>query len=253
MNLAFRKFSIIYGPVYSRRLGKSLGINLLGIGEKICTFDCKYCERGWTEKDNFSDIDCKNIPKVSDVAEALEEALENIHIEPEHFTFSGNGEPTLHPEFTEIVDEVIRIRNEKSPKTKIAILSNSTTLNKPEIINLLDKLDERIMKLDTGNEEMFKVFNSPLNITKLCEVVEGIKRLNNITIQSLFAKGSEGNYTMENINDWVEILKVIKPNYVQLYTLDRGYPSDNIFPLEYEELINIESLLKKNGINVKVY
>jgi wyosine [tRNA(Phe)-imidazoG37] synthetase (radical SAM superfamily) len=253
MSLTSRKIGIIYGPVNSRRLGRSLGINLMGNEEKICSLNCKYCERGWTEFYDTSCIDNKNFPDVPEVAEALAEALDSIHTEPEYFTFSGNGEPTLHPDFPEIVDEVIRNRNEKSPKTKIAILSNSTTLGNPKIIEALEKLDEKIMKLDAGNEETFKLFNDPLSKITLDEVVEGIKQLKNITVQALFANGIEGNYTIRNLIDWIEKLKIINPDYVQIYTLDRGYPSENIYPLEIKELHYIEFFLRIHKIKAKIY
>lgn len=253
MNKIFRKSGIIYGPVYSRRLGISLGINLLGNEEKICTFNCKYCECGWTESDVLDKNKKINYPEVNDVIKSLEEELERIDIESDYFTFSGNGEPTLHPEFPRIVEEVIRTRNKKSPKAKIALLSNSTTINRPGIIGALEKLDEKIMKLDAGNEATYELFNSPICKISLGEVIEGLKKMNNLKIQTLFAKGSDGNYSKENINDWSEKIREINPETVQIYTLDRGYPSEKIFPLDSVELGVIESILKRDNINVKIY
>ncbi len=131
--------------------------------------------------------------------ESLKKEIDRIDIESDYFTFSGNGEPTLHPKFPWIVEEVIRIRNKKSPKTRIALLSNSTTINRPGILGDLERLDEKIMKLDAGNEATYELFNSPLCKISLDEVVEGLKKIKNLTIQALFAKGSDGNYSKENI------------------------------------------------------
>lgn len=252
MSTVTRKVGIIYGPVNSRRLGRSLGINLMGYEKKLCTLNCRYCERGWTDFFDKSYLD-NRLPEVYEVSEALSDALENIKTEPEYFTFSGNGEPSLHPKFSDIVDEVIKIRNKKSPNTKIAILSNSTTLDSPKVIKSLAKLDEKIMKLDAGNEETFRLFNGPMSKITLKNIIEGLKKLKKVTIQSLFTNGIEGNYTIRNLTDWIEKLKIIKPEYVQIYTLDRGYPSENIFPLKYRELQYIETILKIHKINVKIY
>jgi wyosine [tRNA(Phe)-imidazoG37] synthetase (radical SAM superfamily) len=250
MSIKCRYNENIYGPVNSRRLGRSLGINLIGWDNKICTMNCKYCERGWTDFYNEYNIDKYNLPHVSDICESLEEILDNIQVKPDFLTFSGNGEPTLHPQFPEFVDEIVRIRNKKSPLSKIAILTNSTTLDKPGIVNSINKLDEKIMKLDAGNEETFKLFNAPMCKISLEDIIIGIMKIENTTIQSLFADGKEGNYTNQNLYDWIEKLKYIKPKKVQVYTLDRGYPSENIFPLGIKELKYIGSMLE--SINIKV-
>lgn len=253
MNRINIKSGIIYGPVHSRRLGISLGINLLGNEEKKCTFNCKYCECGWTESDVLDKNKKINYPKVNEVIESLVEELERINIDTDYFTFSGNGEPTLHPEFPRIIEEVIRIRNKKSLKTKIALLSNSTTINRPEIIRAMDRLDEKIMKLDAGNVETYESFNSPICRISLDEVVEGLKKIKNLTVKAFFAKGSNGNYSKENIDDWCERIKDINPELVQIYTLDRECSSEKIFPLNSVELSEIESLLKRGNINVNIY
>lgn len=244
---------IIYGPINSRRLGWSLGINLFGNKKKICSLNCKYCERGWTDLLNNKFLNSRNFPEVLEVVETLENTLDDIRIKPEYLTFSGNGEPTLYPRFSEIVDEVVKIRNRKLPETKIAILSNSTTLDNNDVIYTLEKFDERIMKLDVGNEKTFRIFNSPIKNITLEEVIIGLKKLKNITIQSLFAGGNEGNYKEKNLEDWLEMLKIINPNYVQIYTIDRSYPSNNIYPIGLVDLKYIELLLKKHKIRAGVY
>lgn len=251
MSLSVKRHGLIYGPVNSRRLGRSLGINLLGWNKKICTLNCKYCERGWTEI--YYDLEKGDYPDVDEIISELEIILESLTQKPEYITFSGNGEPSLHPEFSLIVDKVISIRNKKSPCSKVAILSNSTTLDNDEVINSLEKLDEKIMKIDAGNEVTFKRFNSQMNNITLEQVINGLRKLKNPIIQTLFANGEDGNYKSDNIKDWIEILKSINPKNVQIYTLDRGYPSDKIYPLEVEELEYLQILLKDNNIKAEIY
>lgn len=247
------KQHIVYGPVLSRRLGVSLGINLLPLNKKICSLDCLYCECGWTQIHTNISSGIDGFPKVSDVRESLINKLLNNRINIDHLTFAGNGEPTLHPDFRSIVDEIIKIRDKYLPETKIAILSNSTTLNSKEIRDSISKLDVPIMKLDAGNEETFIKYNRPANNIKFSEIISGLLQLNNIIIQSLFTGGEKGNFNEKNISDWIEILLQIKPNYVQIYSLDRNYPSDEILPLDKHNLIKIQTEFKKYNIKAEVF
>lgn len=247
------KQHIVYGPVLSRRLGVSLGINLLPLDKKICSLDCLYCECGWTQIHTNISSGIDGFPKVSDVIESLINKLSDNRINIEHLTFAGNGEPTLHPDFPLIVDEIIKIRDKYFPETKIAILSNSTTLNSKEIRDSISKLDVPIMKLDAGNEETFIMYNRPAENIKFSEIISGLLQLNNIIIQSLFTGGKKGNYNEKNISDWIELLLKIKPNYVQIYSLDRNYPSDEILPLDKHNLIKIQTELEKYNIKSEVF
>lgn len=247
------KQHIVYGPVLSRRLGVSLGINLLPLDKKICSLDCLYCECGWTQIHTNISSGIDGFPKVSDVIESLINKLSDNRINIEHLTFAGNGEPTLHPDFPLIVDEIIQIRDKYLPETKIAILSNSTTLNSKEIRDSISKLDVPIMKLDAGNEETFIKYNRPAENIKFSEIISGLLQLNNIIIQSLFTGGKKGNYNEKNISDWIELLLKIKPNYVQIYSLDRNYPSDEILPLDKHNLIKIQTELEKYNIKSEVF
>lgn len=247
------KQHIVYGPVLSRRLGVSLGINLLPLDKKICSLDCLYCECGWTQIHTNISSGIDGFPKVSDVIESLINKLSDNRINIEHLTFAGNGEPTLHPDFPLIVDEIIQIRDKYLPETKIAILSNSTTLNSKEIRDSISKLDVPIMKLDAGNEETFIMYNRPAENIKFSEIISGLLQLNNIIIQSLFTGGKKGNYNEKNISDWIELLLKIKPNYVQIYSLDRNYPSDEILPLDKHNLIKIQTELEKYNIKSEVF
>jgi wyosine [tRNA(Phe)-imidazoG37] synthetase (radical SAM superfamily) len=252
MSFTDLKRNITYGPVYSRRLGYSMGINLLE-NQKICSFDCLYCEKGWTKihTDKISgDI---ILPSVTEIITEVENVLRNLLNPPNHITFAGNGEPTLHPDFDKIVDEIIELRDKYFPFSRIAILSNSSTVSNENILYALSKLDKKIMKLDAGNQEMFELYNSPANGLTIDEVTEGLCRVENVIIQSLFTEGKSGNFTDENIHDWLVRLKRIKPVSVQLYTLDRAYPSDEIAVLDYDKLEYLRKLLFNENIEAEVF
>jgi len=256
------KKGIIYGPVNSRRLGTSLGVNIMPFDKKICSFDCLYCQYGWTSyhtnviERNF------DLPSVGDISDTLERALITYTVNlitnnkgeyPLYITFSGNGEPTLHPQFPQIVDEVIKIRNKVSPLSQTTILSNSTKVNEPDIKTALSKLDVRIMKLDAGNEDTFRSYNYPAEGISLDNITEGLAALKDVTIQTLFTGGKLGNYNDKNISDWIIRLKQISPIKVQLYSLDRGYPSEYITHINKEMLVKIKLLLEKQNIASEVY
>lgn len=244
--------NIIYGPVNSRRLGSSLGLNILGSKTKVCSFDCVYCQYGWTAdwEDEKSDI---HLPSADEIENALTDKLKTMESEPDYITFSGNGEATIHPKFTEIVDAVINIRNKYSPSSKTAILSNSSEIFKKEIKISLSKLDERIMKLDAGLPNVFSAYNRPRKYVDLDIITEELASMNDVIIQTLFCKGDAGNFTDENINSWLARIKKIKPLHVQIYSLDRGYPSDSIFPVNKDELNVIKEKTEKAGIKGEVF
>ncbi len=243
---------IVYGPVHSRRLGISLGLNILPTKIKVCSFDCLYCQYGWT--DEFDDKTLSKIlPSKEEILDALETQLKEMNYQPDYITFSGNGEATLHPEFGAIVDGVIAIRNKYTPHAKTTILSNSTQVFKPEVREALAKLDERIMKLDAGYDDVFKNYNRPAKHVYLEVITDALANMKDITIQTLFTLGPMGNYTDKNISAWLERIKKIKPVFVQVYSLDRGYPSEEISYVSKEELGKIKELLDKENIRSEVY
>ena len=244
--------NIVYGPVNSRRLGVSLGLNILPTKTKVCSFDCLYCQYGWTEDFNDNTLS-EVLPSKKEILEELENRLKEMNYEPDYITFSGNGEATLHPEFGAIVDGVIKLRNKYTPHAKTAILSNSTQLFKPEIREALAKLDERIMKLDAGYEEMLRQYNRPAKYVYLDVITDVLTEMKDITIQTLFTSGPTGNFTEKNITAWVKRIKKIKPVFVQLYSLDRGYPSEGIAPVSHEELGKVKEILDKESIKSEVF
>lgn len=244
--------SIVYGPVHSRRLGISLGLNILPTKKKICSFDCLYCQYGWTEE--FDDETLRKVlPSREEIREGLENYLKKMDYEPDYITFSGNGEATLHPDFSAIVDDVNELRTKYTPHAKTTILSNSTQVFKPEVREALAKLDGIIMKLDAGDEETFRHYNRPRKYVNLDTITNELSKMNKVTIQTLFTLGDAGNYNDTNLSAWLDRIKKIKPDFVQLYSLDRGYPSESIEPVSKEQLGKIKLLLDKENISSEVY
>lgn len=255
------KNHIIYGPVNSRRLGRSLGINILPKEIKACTFNCAYCQYGWNQIYARPEMEMNkfNFPSAWQISDAVSYALIKLKSEgnlPAYLTFSGNGEPSLHPEFPQIVKMIINIKNELSPESKTAILSNSTYVHLSSVREALTWLDERIMKLDCGQENLFRKYNKPAHGITLKNIIEGLESLSSqvpVTIQTLFSSGKSGNFTKQNIARWVSIISLIKPVMVQIYSLSRGYPDLKLKPVLADELKIVSALLNQRGIPSGVY
>jgi wyosine [tRNA(Phe)-imidazoG37] synthetase (radical SAM superfamily) len=254
------KEGIIYGPVRSRRLGYSLGINVLPLGRKTCPFDCVYCQYGWTGVHTAIARDRgSSFPVADEVGESLARALTEFvdsPVRPAYLTFSGHGEPTLHPDFDRVVDRVIAARNARLPAAKTAILSNSALVRSLPVRKALLKLDQRIMKLDCGTPEVFKRFNRPCPGVHLDDITEGLAslaRLAPLTIQSLFCSGEGGNFNSRNIRAWMERLKSIRPAFVQIYSLDRPFPAPGLVPVPDDMLLRIKRLSEEEGIPAGIF
>lgn len=242
--------NIIYGPIQSRRLGSSLGINVLPPCVKVCIFNCLYCQYGWTD---FSNIKNANFPAAQKILNAVESALKTLPHLPKYLTFSGNGEPTLHPLFSDIVDGLLRLRDQFAPVSKTAILSNSGTAMIPSVRNALEKLDVRIMKLEAGSRKTFESYDRPIENIYIEAVTEGLSSLKDVTIQALFTKGKLGNFTETNLGEWVKRIKEISPVFIQLYTLDRNSPSKSISKLDKKELKQIQLQLENEDIHSDIF
>lgn len=247
------KNQLIYGPVRSRRLKWSLGINLLPFDSKVCTFDCLYCQYGLNHPVSNGEAQVQRFPSVAEVLDAVEEAVQTITPPPLYLTFSGNGEPTLHPDFKQIVAGVNDIRDRRSTVSKTSVLSNSTTLASPAVRQALGQLDEPILKLDAGTEDMFKRYNGSANGIDFNQTVQHLASLPNVTIQTLFSKGTGGNADPEHLDQWLLRIKRISPRFVQLYTLSRPSPTRSLLPLDREKLMEIRTMLDKEGISAEVY
>ena len=250
--------NIIFGPIKSRRLGNSLGINLLPLNNKFCSFNCIYCECGWT---NTFIIDSNKLVSADQVAKMLENKLKSI-IEAngsiDTITFAGNGEPTLHPEFSKIIDNTIISRNKYFPLAKISVLTNSSMLKKADVNSSLMKIDNALLKLDAGNEIMFNKINGPkgnLNFNQICTDIINFKGRK--IIQTMFLKGEiDGqiidNTTEEEINSWIELLKKINPDEIMIYPVDRDTPASNLIKISKEELDKIAEKINFLNAIVKV-
>ncbi len=249
---------IIFGPVFSRRLGQSLGLNLLPTGNKICTFNCIYCECGWTESNKG------NFVSVSDFTAALTDKLERMNEHGETadaLTFAGNGEPTLHPEFDKITDITIELRNKYMPGSDIAVLSNSTTLHRKQVLDSLLKIEKNIMKLDTGSDEMFIKVNQPSQSLNLDSIVQNLKKFNgNLIIQTLLLRGSYkgsqiDNTTISELSLLGNHLRSINPHTLMLYSVARGTPVETLEAISHDELQHAADILSGfiPECNIEIY
>jgi wyosine [tRNA(Phe)-imidazoG37] synthetase (radical SAM superfamily) len=251
--------SIVFGPVKSRRLGVSLGINLLPANRKICNFNCIYCECGWTGK---SDTSGEDLPSRKEVYEALEKKLSSMkkkNQEPDVITYAGNGEPTLHPEFPGIIDDSIILRNKYFPDARIAVLSNSTAISKPQIRRALLKVDQNILKLDSAFDLTVKIHNQPRIDVRVDDIIKGLKRFRGqLIVQTLFLRGTYkgkriDNTTQEEIDAWLKAIKKINPSEVMIYTISRDTPGrGNLSKVPMDELKRIAVLVNKIGIKTLV-
>ncbi len=249
---------IIFGPVQSRRLGVSLGINLLPKHGKVCSFDCIYCECGF----NAENAEDNKLPSRNEVHAALEmrlKQMQEMNEKPDAITFSGNGEPTMHPYFEEIVLDTIALRDRYFPDAKVCVLSNATQIRKENIFRTLNRVDLNILKLDCASNEMIKLIDQPkcqdFNIESL---IEDLKAFNgNLTIQTLFLTGQyQGNKidnTLENeLNQWLNVLKKINPKQVMIYTLNRATPVKQLEKVPVETLQLIAAKVKALGIETRI-
>lgn len=250
---------IIFGPVKSRRLGKSLGINLLPASRKVCNFNCIYCECGWTH--NVADPD-RYLPSREEVRSALDKKLlmmKSMNDPPDTITFAGNGEPTLHPSFPEIIDDTIELREKYFPGVKIAVLSNSSTITIPGIKEALLKVDMNILKLDSGFDLTVRIHNQPRVNIKVTELIENLKKFNGrLIIQTLFLRGLYNGRIIDNttpgeIEAWLRAIEIIKPSEVMVYTISRDTPDGNsLHRVPVTELEEIAARVRKLGIVTRV-
>jgi wyosine [tRNA(Phe)-imidazoG37] synthetase (radical SAM superfamily) len=258
--MSFLFHEVIFGPVHSRRLGVSLGINLLPVDKKFCTFNCIYCECGWTE-DAISG-DTPGLPKRELVIALLEEKLQQMLLKeraPDAITFAGNGEPTIHPEFPQIMEDVIRLRDQYFPDARVTVLSNSSTLNKPAVFHALKKAGDSIMKLDAGTEGTFRAINGPQPGITLAAVVEKLKDFEGqLIIQTLFLRGIVDGKPVDNTLDpefssWLRLVKDIRPKYVMMYPIDRATPNTTLEKISFDELKRIAEKVEQEGIMTQVF
>ena len=244
--------STVFGPVKSRRLGVSLGINLLPNDSKLCSFDCIYCECGW----NPDPRKVKAVlPGRNEVRVELERKLEKMAKRnelPDVITFAGNGEPTMHPDFASIIDDTIELRNRLTPGARIAVLSNSTMLFKEKVVKALNKIDDNILKLDSANPATVELMNCPVVHFDLNKVVQQLSAFNGkLIIQTMFLKGSfKGvdldNTSEEEVADWIKLLEKIAPQKVMIYTIARDTPLNTLSRIPVEKLNEIAAKVSQS-------
>jgi len=241
--------SPIFGPVHSRRLGVSLGINLLPSDGKVCTFDCVYCECGF----NADHRPHRPMPTREEVREALEARLKDMKANgphPDVLTFAGNGEPTAHPHFPEIIDDTLQLRDQYFPEAKVSVLSNSTMILRPEVHAALMRVDNNILKLDTVSADYIRRVDRPTGHYDVEAIIEGLKSFEgHVIIQTMFMCGSGVDNTGEAyVSPWLEAVKRIAPRQVMIYTIDRETPDPTLRKAGREVLDAIRDRVIQAGI-----
>ena len=259
----------VFGPIHSRRLGNSLGINLLPTRGKICNFDCIYCECGW----NADGRDDTVLPTAAQVRSALEDKLAGLMLEGtriDSITFSGDGEPTLNPEFPRIIDDTLRLRDAFCPDAKVSVLSNATRVHLDEVFEALRKVDNPIMKIDAPTDELAALINRPAPGYSVARVVESLKKFEgDFILQTMFLRcpirsgmtgsvipGSTGNLLFDSgspevLDGWMKIVRTLRPRLVQVYTIDRPTPMQGLQKYSVEEMRRLVAPLLVEGFDIQ--
>ena len=239
---------VVYGPEHHPLLQRVIGVNILGTGQKACSFDCNYCDLGRTSLRLNRLKNEINFPTPAEVAAELEKGFSKIHaVGPtiDAILLSGNGEPTLHPDFPEIVKVLLAARDQWLPTKPIGILSNGAGLDTRKITDAMNLLNERIIKIDAGNERAFKAMAAPLSRTTLSRVLLGARKLKDITIQSLFHKGVIDNTVQSDIDDWLEVVAMIRPKAVHIQGINRPAAQEGLIRCDEDTLYSIASRLER--------
>ncbi len=247
---------LVFGPIYSRRLGQSLGINLLPTDYKYCNFNCIYCECGWTGGNNKIILPTEQ--QFSEILEQKLASLKETGKKVDTITFAGNGEPTIHPKFDAIIDKTIDLRNKYFPNSKIAVLSNATMLHKEKVVASLKKTELPILKLDSASNKTAKLLNDPKQNYSVEKVIKNFRKFEgNFVMQTMFLKGVFENQHIDNttdseINAWLKIVEKTKPKLVMIYTIARDTPAENLEKISLSKLENIAKQVNNLGIETQV-
>jgi wyosine [tRNA(Phe)-imidazoG37] synthetase (radical SAM superfamily) len=248
---------ILYGPIPTRRTGLSLGINLLPMGVKVCSFNCAYCQCGWTTI-RPAEVEAKGLayPSVERIASRCGEGFRSLAASgaiPDTITLSGNGEPTLHPAFDRAVDAVLRSRDAHLPGARVTVLSDGTELHRPEVVRGLNRLDERHMKLDAGDAATHKRIDIPLVPFDLDDYVDRLRGLRDVVVQAFFCRGRIDNTGGEAVAAWLERVKLIRPSRVDLYSLDRIPAAEGLERVSAGDLETLAAKVREAGVPAEVY
>ena len=244
---------IAYGPIHSRRLGTSLGMELMPLAHKLCTFNCVYCECGWN-----TPVSHPKLPTREEVKMALEARLKE-GLDLDVITFSGNGEPTLHPDFLGIIEDTCALRDQYCPKAKVSVLSNSTQLGRTDVVQALRLCDNRILKLDAATDEMMRRIDLPVNEhLTVKQIIEWLAQFNgDFTLQTCFLRGEHAGQTIDNttpeeLEAWYKAVDTLHPKQIMIYVIDRKTPEENLTKISREEMETIAAPLRTKGYDVIV-
>jgi wyosine [tRNA(Phe)-imidazoG37] synthetase (radical SAM superfamily) len=250
---------IVFGPILSRRLGRSLGINLLPETEKVCSMNCIYCECGWGSVEAIQ----HKLLSANEIISVLTRRFEQMYhdkIQIDSITYSGNGEPTIHPQFAEITQAIIALRNTYFPQTIITCLSNSTQLHRNDVLEALKSIDNPLMKLDTGTQSMYELINLPFSNIKLDDICKNLQKFEGkLVVQTLFLRGKLDNNLIvdntsnEEVEAWLECLSDIRPYKVILYPIDRETPVKCLEKIDKNTLNKIAKKVQLLGIETETY
>ena len=246
---------IVYGPIHSRRLGISLGMELMPLRHKLCTFDCVYCECGFNQP-----VSHPVLPTREEVRQALENKLQSLRTEgvtPDVITFSGNGEPTLHPDFKGIIEDTVALRNAICPTARVSVLSNSTQLARPDVVEALWQCDNRILKLDSAIDETMRRIDQPVNnALTVSQIEQYLSQFNgDFILQTCFLRGKHlgktiDNTTPEELSAWYAAVERLRPREIMMYVIDRATPVKTLEKLSRTEMESIAAPLIAKGSKV---
>ena len=247
--------SIVYGPIHSRRLGTSLGMEIMPLTHKLCSFNCVYCECGWNEK-----VLHPQLPTREEVRAALEEKLISLTTNDERLTtitFSGNGEPTLQPNFLGIIEDTCALRDRYCPNAKVSVLSNSTQLGRPDVVQALRLCDNRILKLDAATDEMMRRIDLPVNEhLTVRTIIDWLAQFDgDFTLQTCFLRGEHDgliidNTTPDELDAWYKAVDYLHPKQIMIYVIDRKTPEERLSKIPREEMERIAAPLLAKGYEV---
>jgi len=248
---------IAYGPIHSRRLGVSLGMEIMPLDHKLCTFNCVYCECGWNER-----VSHPVLPTREEIRHALEHKLQSLlreQISPDVITFSGNGEPTLHPDFLGIIQDTCLLRDTYCPKAKVSVLSNSTQLGRAEVVQALRICDNRILKLDAATDSMMRRIDLPVNEQlEVATILRWLKQFEgDFTLQTCFLRGAHDgevidNTTEKELSAWYEAVRLLRPKQIMIYVIDRKTPEEQLEKIPRDEMERIAAPLIAEGFEVSI-
>ena len=245
----------VFGPIFSRRLGTSLGINLLPEKGKICNFDCIYCECGWN-KDGRADTLLPTAAKVHNDLERMLRSLQQQGTQVDSITFSGDGEPTLNPEFPAIIDDTLALRDLLAPTAKVSVLSNATRVHLPQVFQALAKVDNPIMKIDAPTNDLIARINKPAPGYDIARVVEALKQFHgNFVLQTCMLRSKEYDFDSsrpEVLDGWMNIVRQLRPRQIMVYTIDRPTPAQGLELFTPDEMTRLVQPLIDEGFNLQI-